>query len=140
MECSICFERFFTPKTQDELNKLYEENVKNKDDLSEIFKFRNLLITSKNNQTHVCSTPNCGCLTCGDCWMKITHKGKGLMDLMNITSDDMPSMHDYFICPYCRIIDWKYYMNNVFQELQTKILGEEEFCTLLAKKWCHDDE
>ena len=28
---------------------------------------------------------------------------------------------------YCRQIDWKYYMNNVFNELQKKVLGEEEF-------------
>ena len=39
----------------------------------------------------------------------------------------MPIIYDYFKCPFCRQIDWKYYMNNVFNELQIKVLGKEEF-------------
>ena len=80
---------------------------------------------------HTCSHPNCECIICRDCWVKITHKGK---DIMNMTEDDMPSIYDYFICPYCRNIDWKYYMNNVFNELQQKVLGEEEFIEALCKR------
>ena len=130
MECAICFEKFFTPKTKEDFEKIYKKNVKN-NDYSEIMKFENLLITSKHNETHACSTPNCECLICRDCWIKITHKGK---DIMEATLDDMPSIYDYFICPYCRNIDWKYYMNNVFNELQQKVLGEEEFNELFYKK------
>jgi hypothetical protein len=130
MECAICFEKFFTPKTKEELEKIYKENVKN-DDYDEMMKFKNLLITSKHNETHTCSTPNCECLICGDCWIKITHNGKGLMEAC---IDDMPSMYDYFICPYCRNIDWKYYMNNVFDELQRKILGNEEFQKIMVER------
>lgn len=130
MECAICFEKFFTPKTKDELEKKYKENVKN-DDYDEIMKFKNLLITSKHNETHTCSTPNCECLICGDCWIKITHNGK---DLMEVSIDDMPSIYDYFICPYCRNIDWKYYMNNVFNELQQKVLGHEEFKKIMVER------
>ena len=39
----------------------------------------------------------------------------------------MPRIFDKFICPYCRIVDWKYYMNNVFNELQQKVLGMDEW-------------
>jgi len=128
MECAVCFEKFFTPNTQEELEIMYKENVKNYDDM---IKFKNLLITSKNNETHICSIPNCECVICGDCWIKITHKGK---DIMDATEDDFPSKFDYFRCPYCRMIDWKYYMKNVFNELQEKILGHEEFIKLICQK------
>ena len=37
-------------------------------------------------------------------------------------------------CPYCKQINWKYYMNNVFNELQQKVLGEEEFYEIMLKK------
>lgn len=128
MECAICFEKFFRPNTQEELEIMYKENVKNYDD---IIKFKNLLITSKNNETHICSTPNCECVICGDCWIKIIFKGK---DIMDATEDDFPNKFDYFRCPYCRIIDWKYYMKNVFNELQEKILGNEEFIKIICKR------
>ena len=126
MECAICFEKFLILKTKEEFEEI-KKNMKN-NDYSEIMKFKNLLITSK---THTCSTPNCECLICRDCWIKITHKGK---DIMEATLDDMPGIYDYFICPYCRNIDWKDYMNNVFNELQQKVLGEEQFNELFYKK------
>ena len=53
---------------------------------------------------------------------------------MEATLDDMPSIYDYIICPYCRNIDWKDYMKNVFNELQQKVLGEEEFKNLFLKR------
>ena len=112
MECAICYEKFFTPKTEEEFKKKYKENV-------------------KNNNTHICPTPNCKCLICCDCWIKITHNGKNLMEA---EEDDMPSTYDYFKCPYCRQIDWKYYMDNVFNELQKKLLSEEEFIYAVYKR------
>jgi len=130
MECAICYEKFFQPNTQEEFKKIYEENVKNKN-YDEMMKFKNLLITSKHNTTHSCPTPNCECVTCGDCWIKITHNCKSIDEM---TKDDMPSIYDYFECPYCRQIDWKDYMINVFNELQKKVLGEEEFRRLFFKK------
>jgi hypothetical protein len=60
-------------------------------------KFKNLLITPKHNDTHSCSTPNCECLICGDCWIHITHKGRGFDEM---TEADMPSIYDKFKCPY----------------------------------------
>lgn len=130
MECAICYEKFFTPKTKEELEKMYEENVKN-NDYNEVMKFENLLITSKHNTTHSCPTLNCDCIICGDCWIKITHNGKSIDEMME---HDMPSIYDYFECPFCRQIDWKHYMNNVFNELQQKVLGEEEFYKLFYKR------
>jgi hypothetical protein len=134
MECAICYEKFFTPKTKEEFEQLYNENVKNKN-YEEIIKFENLLITTKHNKTHTCSNPNCGCLICCDCWIKITHNGKSIEEM---TEDDMPDIipeKDNLIkCPYCMQIDWKYYMNNVFNELQKKVLGEEEFIKVMYKK------
>jgi hypothetical protein len=39
MECAICFSKFFTPKTKEEFDKMYNENVKNNDyDEIDIFK------------------------------------------------------------------------------------------------------
>jgi hypothetical protein len=130
MECAICYEKFFTPKSQEEFEKIYNENVKD-DNYDEIMKFKNLLITPKHNHTHSCSTPNCEYLMCGDCWIKTTHNGKGIYEL---TEHDIPSIYDYFKCPYCRQIDWKDYMNNVFNELQEKVLGKEEFINAFFKR------
>ena len=130
MECAICYEKFFRPKSQQELEKIYKEIVK-KNDYTEIIKFDNLLITPKHNKTHSCSTPNCECLICEDCWIKITYNDK---EIDEINEDDMPSINDYFECPYCRQIDWKYYMNNVFNELQQKVLGEKEFIAVFYKR------
>jgi len=131
MECAICFDKFFRPTSQEELEKMYKENVKY-NDYNDMIKFQNLLITPKHNETHICSTHNCECVICGSCWIKITHKGK---DVLDATEDDMPSKHELFACPFCRNIDWKYYMNtNVLTELQLKVLGTEEFCKLIYKK------
>lgn len=53
---------------------------------------------------------------------------------MEATLDDMPCIYDYFRCPYCRNIDWKDYMKKVLNELQEKVVGEEEFNELLFNK------
>jgi hypothetical protein len=41
---------------------------------------------------------------------------------------------DSYKCPYCRQIDWKYYMNYVLDTLQLKVLGEEEFYKAYIKR------
>ena len=97
-------------------------------------KFKNLLVTANHNETHVCSTPNCNCVICRTCWIKITHKGKDDM----ATIDDMPSKFEYFSCPYCRNIDWKDYMKKVLNELQEKVLGKEEFKKIFIEKVMKD--
>ena len=128
MECAICYEKFFTPKTQEECKKLYNENVKD-NNCDEIMKFKNLLITPNHNNTHACSTPNCECLICDNCWIKITY-GKSIDEMM---LEDV-SKNYHFTCPYCRQVDWKDCMNNVFIELQEKVLGEEEALEAIFKQ------
>jgi len=126
MECAICYEKFYRPKTHKELKKMYKQNIKN-DNFVEIMKFKNLLVTANHNETHVCSTPNCECVICLDCWIKITEEKYD----KNATMDD-------FRCPYCRNIDWKDYMKKVLNELQEKVLGKEEFNKIFIEKVMKD--
>lgn len=120
MECAICYEKFFTPKTQEKFEKIYNENIKN-NNYDEIQKLFNLLITPKHNTTYACSTPNCKCLICCDCWI-------------NITKDDMLNNNYHFKCPYCRQVGWKDCMNKVFNELQAKVLGKKEAFESIYKR------
>ena len=115
MYCYICFETFFTPKTQEELKKIYKQNIKNYEDY---LKFTNFLIIPNYNESHKCYIENCDSLICRDCWNKINHKGKSFL-YTNV--NDRQTIYEYVMCPYCRNIDWKYYMNNVFNELNKKI-------------------
>ena len=136
MECPICYEKFIIPKTNAELqeeikkmNKIFEGPEEHSDKCNKLFHFENLLISPKHNPTHACSTPNCNCIICGNCWERITCGGTNFQDM------EPPSIYKTFKCPYCRNIDWKYYMNNVFNELQIKVLGLEEFGNLMWKKY-----
>jgi hypothetical protein len=121
MKCAICYEKFLKPSQEEFVELLNEMRNKN---FNEIIKIRNFLITPKHNTTHTCHTPNCECIICSECWFKHTHNAKSMYE---ITINNIPSLYTYFKCPYCRQIDWKDYMNNVFQELQIKVLGSEEF-------------
>ena len=123
MECSICYENFFIPKTREEVENKIKEIRKNKKDFE---KFKNLLITSKHNTSYICSTPNCESLICRDCWTKIKFKD---VDLDTFNYDNVSSMFNTFICPYCRKPDWKDYMNDVFMELRLKLLSNEEIAS-----------
>jgi hypothetical protein len=117
MECSICFEKFFRPTSKEELKQLIDEKTKGKNE-NEIFRFYNLIITTNHNTTYKCSNNNCDCILCAECYTKYTCNGK---DIYNMTFYDMPNICDTFTCPFCRNIDWKHYMNRVFNELQCKI-------------------
>jgi len=121
MECTICYEKFFTPTTKEEFKQIHHEIVKTNDE-QKILRFYDLVITPYHNTTYKCSTQNCGSIICAECYTKITCNGK---DIYDMDIDDMPSKYDTFICPYCRNIDWKMYMDNVLDELQYKVLGEE---------------
>ena len=123
MECAICYENFFIPETEEEFKNMYNKNVQD-NNLEQIMKFTNLLITSNHNTSYKCPTPNCNCIICGDCWIKITHNVK---DIDEILEYENKYNYNYFKCPYCRQIDWKEYMNNVFIELQSKLLPEDIF-------------
>jgi hypothetical protein len=54
MECAICYEKFFTPKNKEELEKIYNEIVKNPNDYKEFLKFKNLVITPNHKQPYIC--------------------------------------------------------------------------------------
>ena len=139
MECAICYQKFYKPKTQGEFKKIYNEiieSVKNNnydeiDEIVEVMRMKNFIITPKHNTTHSCSTPNCESIICCDCWTKITHNGK---NMYQVNENDIPNIYQYFECPFCRQIDWKGYMNNVFNELQQKVLGNEDFYKVLYEK------
>ena len=97
-------------------------------------KFKNLLITSKHNDTHTCPTPNCECIICGDCWIKIKY-GKNIDEMLE---EDISNNY-HFECPYCRQVDWKDCMNNVFNELQSKVLGKEEALEAIYRRCFQED-
>ena len=74
MDCAICYNTFFVPKSEQEFEEKRKELHKNIEDIEDkdtkidiIKKFRNLLITPQHNTTHTCSTDNCNCIICGDC-------------------------------------------------------------------------
>lgn len=132
MECSICYEKFLIPRNDKEFVKMYREIVKN-NDLEEIMKFNNLILMPHyGNKIYTCSTNKCKCVICQDCFIKLTHNGKSIL---SVTDEDIPSIYDYFICPYCRNIDWKDYMKNVLNELQQKVLGKEIFMEMYIDKY-----
>ena len=119
MECAICYEKFFIPKTQEEFERMCEENIKNDEYDDEISKFFNLVITSEYNTTYSCSTPNCDCVICEDCWLNIKYSCNNIHEITE-------EVNFHFKCPYCRQVDWKDCMNTVLNELQLKVVREEE--------------
>ena len=124
MECNICFDNFFIPKTKEErLNFIKEWRKCTADE--DALKKMNLLITPKHNRTYSCSTPNCNYIICGNCFDKINKE----YDYKSV--NDLPSW-DEIKCPFCRQTDWKYYMKKyVLDQLQYKVLEPEEYIELL---------
>jgi hypothetical protein len=116
---------------------MLKENVKNIDDVDEVWKFYNLFVTHKHSKIHYCPTPNCKCVICGICWERISNNGKSIEE---VTEDDRASIYDTFKCPYCMLIDWKYYMENVFDELQKTVLGGDEYLKTLVNKYAAEME
>jgi hypothetical protein len=86
MDCAICYEAFIINKTREEFNKICKDAfVKN--DFKEFVRLESLYITPQHNTTHMCSTPNCECILCHTCFIKIKEADE----------------NDIFICPYCRL-------------------------------------
>jgi hypothetical protein len=86
---------------------------------------------SVNTYNFNCSTPNCNCILCDDCKFKLSSNGKSIDE---ITENELRAINIKFVCPYCKCIDWKDYMESVFQELQLKVLGEELYYEIMFKK------
>ena len=132
MECAICYNKFFKPKSKEELQEILNKNIPSISDnnvsdhtfYDSIIKFDNFLITSNHNTTHSCCTFNCPCLICRDCWNKITFPNQDT-EYLDLTFENI-NIND-FKCPYCRIVQWKDYMRNVLLELKYKVLNREDF-------------
>ena len=94
----------------------------------EYISFLNYLITNKHNTSYKCPTYNCQRTVCLNCYnsIKINDEINNEYEEAN-EYNDFPSNYSIFRCPYCRNVDWKDYMNNVFYELQIKVLGVKEF-------------
>jgi len=107
MECSICFEQFIRPTSNDNYTELYNEFMeKNNDDI----KFLSLLLLPNQMPKHRCHNDRCDKYLCEDCYEK--------------SIDDTT----LFKCHYCRCSEYKIYMSkNVLRELQIKVLGEDGF-------------
>ena len=136
MECVICCEKYYYPKSQEELSERLHQAIDGLPNggpiwYSAIEKFKALLITQKHNTIHQCYNPKCGCLTCDYCWSRYVNNGK---EQNNKTVDDMPGIYDTFKCPYCREIDWKFYYGNVLQELEKTVLGMDEWRKMFLEK------
>jgi hypothetical protein len=123
MECDLCCEKFFIPKTKEEMINFIKKLRTCTDEEGK--KKMKLLITPKHNLTHSCSTPNCNYIMCENCWEKINKVDQ------ESSLDDLPCWGE-IKCPYCRQTDWKYYMKKyVLDQLQYKVLEPEEYIELL---------
>ena len=121
MECSICYESFFKPKTNEELKKKINKLWNNKD--FDLAKFDSLLITPNHNTTFKCSTNNCNNIICEVCWDKSSK-------LDDFISNIKPKN---FTCPFCKQINYdKYYKKTVLIELKQKFFGDD-FCVEYLK-------
>lgn len=137
MECAVCYEAFIIPNSREDFLEIINEYGKN----NKLTFFFNYLITPKHNTTYKCPTPECKCIICLDCWNKVQVSNR--IDNDNNTHDildNLPSIYDKFMCPFCRQVDWKNYMkDSVLLELQRKILGEDEWLDLLYNKFHSED-
>ena len=157
MQCSVCYDSFMFPKTEEELKilkkKYYKESLEKLDKAKlennqeledqawdEIFikqsRFNGLIITNKHNSTYKCITDNCNSIICGDCLERMKSNGK---DCVNTTDDDEDNSNRLIKCPYCRSPAFKEYMNNVFFQLKWNISkknNDEDF----FKDLCEDIE
>ena len=114
MNCSICYEYFIQPSSNEDYKELEKKFMieHNKDNNKDI-KFLSLLLISNCKPKYMCSNDKCGMYMCDYCY------------------DNTINEKELFKCHYCRTNDYKKYMKiNVLRELQIKILGKEGF-----KKW-----
>ena len=114
MECSICYENFIQPSSDENYEELKKEFMTNhNDDNDKELKYLSLLLLRNMKPRYRCQNDKCCKYMCDYCY-EYTINEKNL-----------------FKCHYCRINDYKTYMKiNVLRELQIKVLGDGGF-----KKW-----
>ena len=110
MECSICYEQFIQPSSNEHYEELEKKfmTIHNKDENKDI-KFGGLLLLP-NMTPYKCPTYECNKYICDYCYDKLY---------------DDKEIHK---CAYCRRNDYKtYYKKNVLRQLQIKVLGKDGF-------------
>ena len=113
MECSICYEQFIQPTSDENRKELEEEFGKNHNDDYKWVRYCALLLLPNTKPRYKCNNDKCCKYMCDFCYEKTINEKK------------------IFKCHYCRMNDYNTYMNiNVLRELQIKVLGEEGF-----RKW-----
>jgi len=118
MECSICYEQFIQPTSDDNRKELEEEFDKNHNDYYKWFRYCALLILPNGMPKYKCPNDKCCKYMCDYCYEK--------------TINELGTL---FKCHYCRVIDYKTYMNrNVLPELQFKVLGKDGFIKLMIEQ------
>ncbi len=118
MECSICYEQFIIPSSEENYQKLENEFMNNhENDDNKDIKFMSLLLLPNMTPAYKCHNNKCSKYMCDYCYNNTVNNKK------------------LFQCHYCRTHDYKTYMQiNVLRELQIKILGEDGF-----KKCCEKE-
>ena len=117
MECSICYEQFIQPTSDENRKELEEEFDKNHNDHYKWFRYCALLLLPNEMPKYKCHNDKCCKYMCDYCYEKTINDTK------------------LFKCHYCRMNDYKTYMNiNVLRELQIKVLGKDGFIKLLIEK------
>jgi hypothetical protein len=114
MECSICYEQFIQPSSDENCEELEKDFMTNHiDDNDKVIKYLSLLLLPNMTPRYKCKIDKCCVYICDYCYeMSINEK-------------------ELFKCHYCRVNDYKTYMKiNVLRELQIKVLGEDGF-----RKW-----
>lgn len=118
MECSICYEQFIRPTSDENRKALEEEFDKNHNDYDKWFRYCALLLLLPIDMPrYKCRNDKCCKYMCDYCYEKTIDKKK------------------IFKCHYCRVNDYKTYMTtNVLQELQFKVLGKDGVLELLLEQ------
>jgi len=111
MECSICYENFIQPSSNENCDELQKEFMKNhNDDNKKDIKFMSLLIFPNDTPRYRCPNDKCCKYMCDYCYENTINE------------------KELFKCHYCRMNDYKTYMKiNVLRELQIKVLGKNGF-------------
>ena len=111
MECSICFENFIQPSSNENCDELQKEFMKNhNDDNKKDIKFMSLLIFPNDTPRYRCPNDKCCKYMCDYCYENTINE------------------KELFKCHYCRMNDYNTYMKiNVLRELQIKVLGKDGF-------------
>jgi hypothetical protein len=114
MECSICYENFIQPSSDETCEELKKEFMtKHNDDNDKGIKFISLLLFPNRMPRYRCPNDKCCQYMCAYCYENTINE------------------KELFKCHYCRVNDYKTYMEiNVLRELQIKVLGEDGF-----RKW-----